>query len=65
MAQSSRYYYIDSDVMMEFIYHDQSDADKYKIEVDDNGSEVKFLNTVDKDPFQTRHLINANIPCTM
>lgn len=58
MAQSSRYYYIDSDVMMEFIYHDQSDADKYKIEVDDNGSEVKFLNTVDNDPFQTRHLIN-------
>jgi hypothetical protein len=58
MAQSSRYYYIDSDVMLEFIYHDQSEADKYKIEVDDNGSEVKFLNTVDNNPFETRHLIN-------
>ena len=58
MAQSSRYYYIDSDVMLEFIYHDQSEADKYKIEVDDNGSEVKFLNTVNNDPFKTRHLIN-------
>ena len=58
MAQSSRYYYIDSDVMLEFIYHDQSEADKYKIEVDDNGSEVKFLDTVDGDEFKTRHLIN-------
>tara|TARA_B100000963_G_scaffold349283_1_gene358116 strand:- start:1727 stop:3829 length:2103 start_codon:yes stop_codon:yes gene_type:complete len=58
MAQSSRYYKIDQDILLEFIYHDQGDAEKYRIEVDDNGSEVMFLDTVDQDPFKTRHLIN-------
>src|SRR6056300_388635 len=58
MAQSSRFFRIDEDVLLEFIYHDQSNTDAYKIEVDDNGSEVKFLDTVDGDPFSQRHLIN-------
>ena len=58
MAQSSRYFRIDEDILLEFIYHDQGDIDKYKIEVDDNGSEVMFLDTVDQDPTATRHLIN-------
>jgi hypothetical protein len=58
MAQSSRYFRIDEDILLEFIYHDQGDLEKYKIEVDDNGSEVMFLDTVDQDPYQARHLIN-------
>ena len=58
MAQSSRYFRIDEDILLEFIYHDQGDLEKFKIEVDDNGSEVMFLDTVDQDPFKTRHLIN-------
>jgi len=58
MAQSSRYFKIDQDILLEFIYHDQGDQEKYRIEVDDNGSEVMFLDTVDQDPFSSRHLIN-------
>lgn len=58
MAQSSRYFYLDSDILLEFIYHDQANPSKYQIEVDDNGSEVKFLDTVKGDPFSQRHLIN-------
>ena len=58
MAQSSRYFRIDEDILLEFLYHDQGDLEKYKIEVDDNGSEVMFLDTVDQDPFSARHLIN-------
>jgi len=58
MAQSSRYFRIDEDILLEFIYHDQGDLEKYKIEVDDNGSEVMFLDTVDQNPYQARHLIN-------
>ena len=58
MAQSSRYFYLDSDILLEFIYHDQSNPSNYQIEVDDNGSEVKFLDTVKGDASQQRHLIN-------
>lgn len=58
MAQSSRYYYLDSDILLEFIYHDQGNPSKYQIEVDDNGSEVKFLDTVKGNTAQKRHLIN-------
>ena len=58
MAQSSTYYRIDNDVLIEFIYHDQSNPTAYQIEVDDNGSEVKFLDTVQGDYSQTRHLIS-------
>ena len=58
MAQSSRYFRIDKDILLEFIYHDQSDVEKYRIEVDDNGSEVMFLDTVKDNPFESRHLIS-------
>ena len=58
MAQSSRYFRIDEDVLLEFIYHDQGNVEDYRIEVDDNGSEVMFLDTVDGDHTATRHLIN-------
>ena len=58
MAQSSRYFRLDEDVLLEFIYHDQNNVDAYKIEVDDNGSEVKFLDTEQGNPFAKRHLIN-------
>ena len=57
MAQSSRYYRIDNDVLLEFIYHDQANPTASHIEVDDNGTEVMFLDTVKGDPFSTRHLI--------
>ena len=58
MAQSSTYYRIDNDVLIEFIYHDQSNPTAYHIEVDNNGSEVKFLDTVQGDYTKTRHLIS-------
>jgi hypothetical protein len=58
MAQSSRYFKIDQDILLEFIYHDQGNPEPYRIEVDDNGSEVMFLDTVQGDPFSSRHLIN-------
>ena len=58
MAQSSRYFRIDQDILLEFIYHDQGNPEPYRIEVDDNGSEVMFLDTVQGDPFSSRHLIN-------
>ncbi len=58
MAQSSAYYRIDNDVLIEFIYHDQSNPTAYQIEVDDNGSEVKFLDTVQGDATKKRHLIS-------
>ena len=58
MAQSSRYFRIDQDILLEFIYHDQGNPEPYRIEVDDNGSEVMFLDTVQGDPSSTRHLIN-------
>ena len=58
MAQSSRYFRIDQDVLLEFIYHDQGDPEKYRIEVDDNGSEVMFLDVDRGNPFGARHLIS-------
>lgn len=58
MAQSSTYFRIDEDVLLEFIYHDQSNPTLYDIEVDDNGSEIKVLDTVDGDAFSKRHLIH-------
>lgn len=58
MAQSSTYFRIDEDVLLEFIYHDQSNSSLYDIEVDDNGSEIKVLDTVDGDTFSKRHLIH-------
>ena len=58
MAQSSKYYRIDQDILLEFIYHDQSNPTQYHIEVDDNGSEVMFLDTTLNNPFAKRHLIH-------
>jgi hypothetical protein len=58
MAQSSTYFRIDEDVLLEFIYHDQSNPTAYDIEVDDNGSEIKVLDTVDGDSSAKRHLIH-------
>lgn len=58
MAQSSKYYRIDEDILLEFIYHDQANPTQYHIEVDDNGSEVMFLDTVAGNPAAKRHLIH-------
>jgi hypothetical protein len=58
MAQSSRYFKIDQDILLEFIYHDQGNPEPYRIEVDDNGSEVMFLDVEQGNPFGTRHLVN-------
>ena len=58
MAQSSRYFKIDDDILLEFIYHDQGNATEYDIDVDDNGSEIKVLDTVQGDFQSTRHLIH-------
>jgi hypothetical protein len=58
MAQSSTFFRIDSDILLEFIYHDQGNPNNYEIEVDDNGSEVKFLDTIQGDHLSKRHLIS-------
>ena len=59
MAQSSRYFRIDDDVLLEFIYHDQSNPSDYEIEVDDNGSEIKKLTVNPNDQYgeHINHLI--------
>jgi len=44
MAQSSKYARVDEDVLVEFIYHDQSALALAEIENDNNGSQLKFLN---------------------
>jgi len=43
MAQSSKYARIDEDVLIEFIYHDQSVLADAKIENDDSGSELRYI----------------------
>ena len=60
MAQSSKFARIDEDVLLEFIYHDQdiSVLDNAKIENDDNGSQLKYLNTVGGDNSASRFLIH-------
>ena len=58
MAQSSKYYKIDEDILLEFVYHDQSNATNYDIDVDNNGSEIKVLSTNNNDYLQPRHLIH-------
>lgn len=59
MAKSSRYFRIDEDVLLEFIYHDQSNPTQHDIDVDDNGYEVKFLTVNPGDAYTDReiHLI--------
>lgn len=58
MAKSSKFLRLDSDVLLEFIYHDQSNTALSSIETDNNGSHVKFLNTVANDNSKTRYLIH-------
>lgn len=59
MAQSSKYAKLDQDVLLEFIYHDQtvSTLANYQIEIDDNGSHVLALNTTTSTS-DSRHLIH-------
>lgn len=59
MAQSSKYARLDQDVLLEFIYHDQTVAtiSNYQIEIDDNGSHVLALNTT-ASASDSRHLIH-------
>ena len=60
MAKSSRFARLDEDVLLEFIYHDQhvDYVDDVKIENDENGSQLKYLNTVDGDDSASRFLIH-------
>lgn len=58
MAKSSRFLRIDDDVLMEFIYHDQANTDLAKIENDNNGSQLKYLNVVDGDDSASRFLVH-------
>lgn len=58
MAKSSKFLRLDSDVLLEFIYHDQSNPTASTIETDNNGSHIKFLNTIAGDNSATRYLIN-------
>jgi hypothetical protein len=57
MAQSSKYARIDEDVLVEFIYHDQSDTSSAEIENDDNGSQLKFLD-IDNSASPQRYLVH-------
>ena len=45
MAKASRFFKIDDDILMEVIYHDQSNPSAYSIETDNNGSEMYFVGT--------------------
>ena len=58
MAKSSRFVKLDEDILLEFIYHDQSQPDLVKIENDNNGSQIKYLDTVDGDTSASRFLIH-------
>ena len=59
MAQASKYARLDQDVLLEFIYHDQTVAtlSNYQIEIDDNGSHLLALNTT-ASASDSRHLIH-------
>jgi len=58
MAQSSKFARLDEDILLEFIYHDQSVPDTVKIDNDDNGSQLKYLNTVSGNNSAARMLIH-------
>lgn len=58
MAKSSKFLRLDTDVLLEFIYHDQSDNSASIISVDNSGSHIKFLNTIENDDTKTRYLIH-------
>ena len=63
MAESSKYARLDEDILMEFIYHDQSNTAQYTIENDNNGSELRFLNldNVVGGPKQLIHQLGADV----
>ncbi len=58
MAKSSRFVKLDDDVLLEFMYHDQSTPDLVKIENDNNGSQIKYLDTIDGNTSASRFLIH-------
>jgi hypothetical protein len=58
MAKSSKFLRLDTDVLLEFIYHDQSNNSASIIPVDNSGSHIKFLNTIENDNTKTRYLIH-------
>jgi hypothetical protein len=58
MAKSSRFVKLDEDVLLEFMYHDQSNPDLVKIENDNNGSQIKYLDTIAEDSTGSRFLIH-------
>lgn len=58
MAKSSKFLRLDADVLLEFIYHDQADTSASEITVDDSGSHIKFLDTIENDSTKTRYLIH-------
>ena len=58
MAKSSRFVKLDEDILLEFMYHDQSNPDLVKIENDNNGSQIKYLDTIDGDTSASRFLIH-------
>ena len=58
MAKSSRFVKLDDDVLLEFMYHDQSIPDSVKIENDNNGSQIKYLDTVDGSASASKFLIH-------
>lgn len=59
MAKSSRFARLDEDVLLEFIYHDQdvSIIDDAKIENDENGSQIKVLDSTASSA-DSRYLIH-------
>lgn len=58
MAKSSKFLRLDKDVLLEFMYHDQSNTSMSTIEIDNNGSHIKFLNTDVSDNSKTKYLIH-------
>lgn len=58
MARSSKFIGLDQDIVMEFIYHDQTSLSEVLIETDNNGSHVKFLDTDASDSTKTRYLVH-------
>ena len=60
MAKSSRFVRLDDDVLLEFMYHDQdiSYINDVRIENDNNGSQLKYIDTDSGDISKSRFLIH-------
>ncbi len=58
MAQSSKFARIDEDVLIEFIYHDQSNTSLAEIENDDNGSILKYISKDISDASAQKFLVH-------